>query len=192
MGAPTSTAGFVTASPFPFPVVLDTSALVPVWSRLVLQRLAARPSSPFTPVWSEWIIAETWRVLTWRWLVRAGRTDAAEWRALSGAANLMLRQLIPVMTLASLHHATATAPWPELRDDADAPIWQTAVVAGARYVVSQNVADFPPLVGGRHLYDGIEYLTAIEFIEGVLGENAALVFGAPLPRGAAVRSGRAR
>jgi hypothetical protein len=32
------------------------------------------------------------------------------------------------------------------------------------------VADFPPLVQGRHIYRGIEYLTAIEFVEDVLGE----------------------
>lgn len=170
--------------------MLDSSVLVPVWSRFVLQRLAARPPPPFTPIWSEWIIAETWRVLTWRWLVRSGRTDAAEWRALSAAANAMLRQLLAVMTLASLHEATATAPWPQLRDDADTPIWQTAIVSGARYVVSQNVTDFPPLVAGRHSFQGVEYVTAIEFIEDILGEDAALVFGASLPRGAGVRSNR--
>jgi len=180
----------VTAEALLLPAVLDSSVLVPVWSRFVLQRLAARPSPRFTPIWSEWIIAETWRVLTWRWLVRAGRTDASEWRALSAAANLMLRRLLAVMTLVSLHEATAATPWPQLRDGADAPVWQTAVVSGAQYVVSQNVADFPPLVAGRHSYRDIEYLTAIEFIEDILGEDAALVLGAPLPRGAGGRSGR--
>ena len=88
--------------------VLDSSVLVPIWSRFVLQRLAARPLPSFTPVWSEWIIAETWRVLPWRWLVRTGRPDAAEWRALSAAACLMLRQLLPVMTLISLQNAGTT------------------------------------------------------------------------------------
>lgn len=172
------------------PVVLDTSVLVPSWSRLVLQRLAARPSPALAPIWSEWIIAETWRVLTWRWLIRTGRTSAAEWRSLSAAANLMMRQLLPVMMHVSLHNAAAASPWPDLRDEADAPIWQTAVISGARFVVSQNVADFPPLRAGRQFYRGIEYVTAIEFIEDVLGEDAALVFGAPLPRGAVVRSRR--
>jgi hypothetical protein len=171
-------------------VVLDSSVLVQVWSRFVLQRLAARPAPGFAPVWSEWIIAETWRVLAWRWLARAGSADLAEWRRLSRAANAMLRHLLPVMMLVSLRDAPVVAPWPALSDEADAPIWGTAVVAGARYVVSQNLADFPPLEDGRHVYDGIEYLTVIEFIEDVLGENAALVFGSPLPRGAMVRSGR--
>jgi hypothetical protein len=170
--------------------VLDSSVLVPVWSRFVLQRLAARPVPAFVPVWSEWIIAETWRVLSWRWFVRAGRADPAEWHRLSRAANAMLRHLLPVMVLVSLREAADMVPWPTLGDEADTPIWRTAVVANARYVVSQNVADLPPLDDGRHIYGGIEYLTAIEFIEDVLGEDAALVFGSPLPRGATMRSRR--
>jgi hypothetical protein len=172
------------------PAVLDSGVLVPVWSRLVLQRLAARPSPSFTPVWSEWIIAETWRVLTWRWLVRAGRTDTAEWRNLSRAANAMLRELLPVMVLVSLRETVQVAPWPSLRDEDDAPIWQTAVAAGARYVVSQNVAHFPPLRDGRRTYNTVEYVTAIEFIEDVLGEDAAAILGTPLPAGALLRSRR--
>ena len=67
--------------------MLDSSVLVPTWSRFVLQRLAVPPGSRYTPVWSEWIIAETWRVLTWRWLVRAAGVDEAEWRALSRGSD---------------------------------------------------------------------------------------------------------
>lgn len=170
--------------------VLDSSVLVPTWSRFVLQRLAAAPDSPYSPVWSEWIIAETWRVLTWRWLAQAARSDQAEWRALSRAANRMLRQLLHVMRLVSLQGYAGPEPWSGLRDEEDAPIWQTAVVAGAQYVVSHNLRDFPPLVQGRHVYRGVEYLTAIEFVEDVLGENAVELYGAPLPRGALIRSGR--
>ena len=43
--------------------VLDSSVLVPRWSRIILQLLAAGADAAYTPVWSEWIIAETWRVL---------------------------------------------------------------------------------------------------------------------------------
>ncbi len=50
--------------------VLDTSVLVPRWSRLTLQALAYGPNPRYQPVWSEWIIGETWRVLTDR-LARA-------------------------------------------------------------------------------------------------------------------------
>ena len=44
--------------------VLDTSVLVPAWSRVTLQLLASGAAPRYQPVWSEWIIAETWRVLT--------------------------------------------------------------------------------------------------------------------------------
>jgi hypothetical protein len=45
-------------------------------------------------------------------------------------------------------------------------------------------------VQGRHVYGGIEYLTAIEFVQDVLGEDAAELYGIPLPQGALMRSGR--
>lgn len=71
--------------------VLDTSVLVPAWSRIVLQQLAAAIPSRFEPVWLEWIIAETWRTLTWR-ACGAGAT----WWQVSASANRMLRYLLPV------------------------------------------------------------------------------------------------
>ena len=172
--------------------VLDSSVLVPRWSRVMLQRLAARPDARFVPTWSEWIIAETWRTLAWRWLNRAEHSDEFEWTSLTRAANGMLGYLLPVMRLVSLRDYVGPRPWPELTDQDDAPIWQTAIVSGAQYVVSHDVADFPPLVQGRHVYQGVEYLTAIEFVEDVLGEDATQVYGAPLPPGAAVRSRRVR
>jgi hypothetical protein len=131
-------------------VVLDTSVLVPRWSRFVLQRLAARAEPPFVPTWSEWIIAETWRTLAWRWLNRADHPDEFEWTSLTRTANEMLRYFLPVMRLVSLRGYTGPGPWPELTDEDDVPIWQTAIVAGAQYVVSHNFRDFPPLVDGRH------------------------------------------
>ena len=179
------------SGPAPPPTaVLDTSVLVPTWSRFVLQRLAASPHGRYTSVWSEWIIAETWRVLTWRWCARAAQTDEAEWRALSRAANRMLRQLLPVMTLVSLRDYAGPEHWPGLQDAEDATIWQTAVLAGAQYVVSRNLAYFPPLVHGRHVYRGIEYLTAIEFVADVQGEDAAVIYGGSRAHAALTRSRR--
>jgi hypothetical protein len=172
--------------------VVDTSVLVPQWSRLVIQRLAALPDAPFVPVWSEWIIAETWRVLTWRWIVRSGRTTADESRKLTGAANEMLRYLLPVFRLVSLQAYAGPDPWPELTDRDDAPLWQTAQIARARYVVSHNIADFPPLVGGRHVYGGVEYLTTVEFVEDVLDRGITELLDLALPVAAALRSGRTR
>ena len=74
----------------------------------------------------------------------------------------------------------------------DEPIWQTAVIAGAQYVVSQNIRHFPPLVHGRHAHAGIEYLTAIEFVEDLLGERSAAIYDRPLPAGTTLHSGRRR
>ncbi len=126
-------------------------------------------------------------MLAWRWLADHGPNDEA---ALARAANRMLRRLLRVMRMASTRDFLGPAPWPGLRDEDDVPIWATAVVAGAQYVISHDIGDFPPLVAGRHVYHGIEYLTTLEFVEDVLGDNAQQVHDAPLPRDAAVRSGR--
>jgi hypothetical protein len=95
-----------------------------------------------------------------------------------------------VMHLVSLRDYAGPPPWPELSDPDDEPIWQTAVIAQAQYVVSHNIRHFPPLVQGRHVYMGVEYLTAVEFVEDVLGENARAVYEAPLPAEGVLRSGR--
>lgn len=57
------------------------------------------------------------------------------------------------------------APWASLSDVDDIPVWATAMEAGADYVVSENTRHFPPLVGGRHLFDGVEYMTVQRFLE---------------------------
>jgi hypothetical protein len=104
----------------------------------------------------------------------------------------MLRRLLQVMQCVSLYGIVGATPWPGLRDAEDVPIWTTAVAAGAQYVISHNTTDFPPLVEGRHVYRGIEYLTAIEFIEDVLGLDIEELYGRPLPAGGSVRSRRVR
>ena len=90
--------------------VLDSSVLVPRWSRVVLQLLATRPDPLFIPAWSEWIIAETWRVLAWRCLTGAAQADENEWESLTRAANAMLRYLLPVMRLVSLRDFVGPDP----------------------------------------------------------------------------------
>ncbi len=178
--------------------VLDTSVLVAVWSRVALQTLASGPEPVYQPVWSEWIIAETWRVLTWRWAQRG-----AKWEEVTASANAMLRHLLPVMRLVSLREAPAALPAPPIADPDDGPIWTTAVLARAHYVVSDNIHDFPPLreeqatIDGkpyrlaRHRYQDIEYLTAFEFITDVLGETPAEILGRAVPPAGVVRSQRA-
>lgn len=103
----------------------------------------------------------------------------------------MMRYLLPVMTTVPLAGTESLPPaWPGNGGPNDLPVWATAKLAGARYVVSHNTRHFPPRAGGRHTYQGIEYLTAIEFVEDVLGADAKEAFGGPLPSGGIVRSGR--
>ena len=173
-------------------VVLDSSVLVPYWSRVILQRLAADLPQRFQPVWSEWIIAETWRVLAWQALSQGHQPTAERWRQVTRSANTMLEYLLPVMRIASLHDYTGPEPWPELHDPNDIPIWDTATAAGARYVVSHNTNDFPPLVSGRHQWRGVEYMTAVEFIEGVLGEDIVAFTTLALTPAMLLRSNRER
>lgn len=170
--------------------VLDSSVLVPAWSRVALQQFAVPPRELFVPVWSEWIVAETWRVLTRQWIVRASTHGQPEWGEFTRLANSMMRYLLPAMRTASLHRIDGPGAWPTLRDRDDLPIWHTAVVAHAQYVVSHNISDFPPLVDGRHVFQGIEYLTEIEFIEHILNERIGAVFDQPLPMRMQVRSRR--
>jgi len=51
------------------------------------------------------------------------------------------------------------ASWPGPKDPDDDHLFVAAKRCGARYVVSQNTADFPPIVASRSSYDGVEYLT---------------------------------
>ena len=179
--------------------VLDASVLVPHWSRVALRALALERPPRFTPVWSTAIVAETWRTLTLR-AERAGQTGAA----VSRAAHALWRLLDPVFQVAEASTPPAGGPPSPLRDPDDAHLWHAALHAGAQYVVSHNTRDFPPLlfvvaqVGGaerpvgRHVHAGIEFLTAIEFIEDVLGADAARLCGRVIPAGAALRSQRTR
>ena len=61
--------------------VLDSSVLVPAWSRILLSTLAATWPVSYTPIWCEWIIAETRRVLTMQRLRRLTRVTAADERS---------------------------------------------------------------------------------------------------------------
>ena len=173
--------------------VLDSSVLVPHWSRRALQRIASEPARWYTPVWSEWIVAETWRILTFRWLTSGSDGLAApDETRLRQTATAMMRHLLQVMELVTVRGYTGPPPWPELTDPDDAPVWQTAIIGRARSVVSHNTRHFPPLVDGRHEYGGVEYLTAIEFIEERLGEEAAERFTRSVRASALVRSRRTR
>ena len=123
--------------------VLDSSVLVPAWSRLILSTLAATRPVLYTPVWCEWIIAETWRVLTLQRVRRLPTMTAADERQLSASANAMLTALLQVMSFVTVVPPFEPA-WAGTTDSADLPIWSAAVRSGAHFVISHNVRDFPP------------------------------------------------
>lgn len=112
----------------------------------------------------------------------------------------MWASLDPFLRIAEASRRPPDAPPSPLRDPHDEHLWIAALNAGAGYVVSHNTRHFPPptIVGTapgdatrrvvRHVAHGIEFPTAIEFVEQVLGEDAAL-YGQPLPAGI-VRSRR--
>jgi hypothetical protein len=123
----------------------------------------------YVPVWSDWIIAETWRILTEKWLVKQQRPSAA----LSSAANAMMRIMGPVCRLERSLPRIGPGAWPSLGDPDDEPIWNTAVHAEAHFVVSSNTSDFPPENhDGHHVWEHTEYVTPEAFLAriGWLGE----------------------
>lgn len=92
----------------------------------------------------------------------------------------MMRYFLPVMSMVSLTgREELPEPWSQLTDQDDAPVWATAQLGGAAFVVSHNTRHFPPLASGKHVYQGIEYLTAVEFIEEILGREVGEVYVVP-------------
>ena len=150
--------------------VIDTSSLVPSTKRRTLQELAQQ--GLYVAVWSPWIVAELNRVLAWYWLrtVRPDDLSLASERACSSAAHRMMEILFATFTL--VHPEPPYPPaWPTLRDVWDLPIWAAAKLTNARCVVSENTRDFPPIDDtGRHMYEGIEYLTVDAFIALLTGD----------------------
>lgn len=184
-------------SPLPI-AVLDANVLVSEWSRKLLRGLAAEKPVRFVGFWSSAIIAETWRVLTLQRVYAGGSPSA-----LSRDAHEMWKKLDPILRIAEASRRPPDTPPSPLRDRNDEHLWNAALNAGAQYVVSHNTRHFPPAIAIepppgaregqiiRHLAHGIEFLTAIEFIEDVLGEDAAALYSQPLPQGI-IRSRRSR
>lgn len=175
--------------------VLDTSVLYPVWSRVLLRRLATGQPASIRGIWSREIARELWRTFSAWGVARGLAPEQAQHQA--GATLYPLQQ---VLILVDGDHRPPGAPASPLPDPDDAHLWNAALNGGAAYIVSHNTRHFPPAEQidtagesvSRHLSHGIEFLTAIEFIEDVLGFDAATLYGAPLPAGGLVRSDRSR
>ncbi len=146
--------------------VLDTNVLYSHTRRITLVGLVRL--GRFEAIWSSWIVAGLNRVLTWRWAERYG-IDAMAQRAASVSAKERMIYLPTAFELVDppLPHPI---PWPELTDASDIPIYGTAIVAGAQYVVTDNLRHSPPRdpATKRRIWNGIEYITYNNFI-GLVG-----------------------
>jgi len=61
--------------------------------------------------------------------------------------------------------------WGDLTDIDDHPIWAAAVEGKAQYVVSDNIGDYPPQQpDGRHVHQGIEYISGQGFLTMLLSD----------------------
>lgn len=161
------------ASDHPIRAVVDTSSLVPSRYRRELQQAAQLGA--FVAIWSPWIIAELNRVLVWRWIkdapagqLRNDVTDANE-RRCGAAVKVMMEWLLPTFELVAPLPPYPPA-WEHLKDMWDFPIWAAAKLARAKYVISENIHDYPPPQSdGRHIYDGVESIGAEAFLSMLSG-----------------------
>lgn len=142
--------------------VIDSSSLVSSRHRHRIHEAAVDRAC--AAVWSPWIIAELNRVLTWLWIEReGGDLSASSRRRYSEASKAMMTVLLPAFELVAPLPPYPPA-WESLTDAADIPVWAAARMGGASYVVSENRRDYPPVTTeGRHVHDGIEYLSADAF-----------------------------
>lgn len=150
--------------------VLDTSVLVPRHDREALQIVAQ--DGRYVALWSAWIIGELHRVLVWRWIERTGNdVSLANQRRCGQAAQAMMRILVPTFELVDVRPPDPVA-WDDLTDQDDIPIWATAVAGHATHVVSNNRRHFPPSQpDGRHMHQGIEYISSHDFLALVYEED---------------------
>ncbi|WP_169307919.1 PIN domain-containing protein [Kyrpidia tusciae] len=150
----------MTRSVLPIAVV-DASVLVSNSNREHL--VTAAYEGLYRPIWSPWIIAELNRALTWNWIRNKG--GLRERTQLSKRYNDMMSFLASVFDCVDPKPPWYPA-WPKLADENDLPISSTAKFADADYIVSANVREFPPQNDeGKHVWEGVEYITAPDFFK---------------------------
>jgi hypothetical protein len=93
----------------------------------------------------------------------------------------MLRALLQVMTFVSVV-PPFDAAWAGIADVDDLPIWSAAVRAGAEFIVSHNLRDFPPRdAHGICAFGGIEFITVENLVREVLGLDPEAIAPIPIP-----------
>jgi len=119
-------------------------------------------------LWSQWIIAETHRLLTSLWIERhlksGGTWDSPAKRRLSRDAHTWHRLVAPAFEVIEDRPPLEPAWTTPLPDEYDWPVWTAAVRGRAQYLVTANLRDGPPPdpSGTRH-WQGITYVHPDEF-----------------------------
>lgn len=118
-------------------------------------------------IWSPVIIAETNRLLTWRWLQRhGGDLSPQSWRACAADAKRFLREVHPAFSIVDDRPPNELLWADRPRDEWDIPLWNAAVRSRADFVVTDNLADGPPPDSdGVRRHDGIVFVHPNDFLE---------------------------
>ena len=141
----------------------DTSVLVPSGIRKKL--VMSAELGLFTPYWSPWIIGELYRVLTYQLM-----DYQYSKQTISQLSKKMMLLMTPFFDVIDLKPPLPKG-WLGKVDPDDIPIWAAAKLEEVNYVVSNNTRDFPPENEGRYVYEGIEYITANNFLKIIGFEN---------------------
>jgi predicted nucleic acid-binding protein len=142
----------------PLVAVIDTNVLYGRKKRDVL--MEAIREGRLDGIWSPHIIGELYRILTVRWLEKHG-AERDSLRELSRASKALMELLATTLRVVdSGPHEDEDLPDPD-----DFHLIRAARLSRAGFVVSDNTKDFPRSDrDGRHVYDGVEYLTYSAFL----------------------------
>ena len=83
-------------------ILFDTSALYAPHHRILIHRFASRENPAFTPLWSEWILAELYYSLAWSWAATARSIDNRARGAMAGSARQMLTHMLEYFEIVTL------------------------------------------------------------------------------------------
>jgi hypothetical protein len=117
-------------------------------------------------LWSPTIIAETHRLLTWRWLRRHGADlSRRSWDSCSDQAKAFWRWVRPAFSVVDDRPPDEHLWTDRPRDEWDIPLWNAAVRGGAGFIVTENLRDGPPPdTEGVRRHAGITFINPDDFL----------------------------
>lgn len=120
-------------------VLFDTSALFGPGNRRAITRLVDRDRPAFTPLWSEWVIAELNYGLAWQWAERCVKKGepigGASRREMGVSAKKMLTLMLAHFEVVTLQGAVPFPAYSWIPDEWDRHLYAAAERGGADVVV---------------------------------------------------------